>query len=348
MTDKPDFSSRPGDNPGSPIVAWLLVAAVVVLAFAVVPGDLPVSQINPRAAVDSGQYETEFVTPLRRPVLDAKRVALGQQLFHDTRLSGNGTIACSTCHPLADGGMDGRPTSIGINGAVGPINAPTVLNVAFNFVQFWDGRAATLEDQVDGPTHNPIEMGSDWKQIVEKLRTDDEIVAAFAEAFSDGLNEQNIRSAIADFERSLVTVNSRFDRFLKGDEQALTTEEREGYELFRGYGCVSCHQGVNLGGNMYQTMGAMGDYFADRGGEISTADLGRFNVTGKDGDRHKFKVPGLRNVELTEPYFHDAGAETLKEAVITMARYQLGRELPDEDTGKIIAFLRTLTGELPE
>lgn len=279
------------------------------------------------------------------PGLSPERVALGERLFHDARLSADFSLSCASCHNLGKGGVDGRRFSLGVGGAAGGINAPTVLNSAYSLAQFWDGRAASLEEQAAGPIHNPLEMGSSWAQVLARLSQDAALRAAFARAYPDGLTAANVANAIATFERSLVTVNSRFDRYLRGEADLLTPLEIEGYRRFREYGCTSCHQGMLLGGNMYQKFGVLGDYFAGR--PVTKADLGRYNVTQQDSDRHVFKVPSLRNVALTAPYFHDGSAATLPQAVLVMARYQLGRELSAPDVEAIVAFLNTLSGELP-
>ena len=193
------------------------------------------------------------------------------------------------------------------------------------------------------PIHNPIEMGSDWSQVLGKLRQDPALTAQAAAAYPQGLTEESIVDAIATFERSLITP-APFDRYLRGDGSAIGLGAARGYELFKDYGCVACHQGVNVGGNMFQVFGVMGDYFARRGGPTQ-ADLGRFNVTGLEADKHVFKVPSLRNVALTAPYFHDGSARTLEDAVDVMFRYQLGRSAPAEDKALIVEFLHTLTGD---
>jgi len=279
------------------------------------------------------------------PDLDPLRVALGERLFHDSRLSADFSLACASCHNLAKGGVDGRRVSVGIRGALGGINAPSVLNSGYSIAQFWDGRAASLEEQAAGPIQNPIEMGATLPQVMGRLEQDKGLMAEFKRAYGDGLTEANLFNALATFERSLVTVNSRFDRFLRGEKQILTAIEIEGYRRFRELGCASCHQGALVGGNMYQKFGVLGDYFATR--PTTPADLGRYSVTQREEDRHVFKVPSLRNVALTAPYFHDGSAETLEQAVSVMARYQLGRDLSTEDVGRLVAFLKTLTGELP-
>lgn len=292
----------------------------------------------------------DTIQPLRPlpplPDLPAERVLLGQRLFTDTRLSADYSLACISCHRFDLGGADGRRVSLGINGAKGPINAPTVFNSGLNFVQFWDGRAITLQEQAAGPIHNALEMGSSWAQVLERLAADEGMRRDFAAAYPDGLTAANVADAIASFEQSLLTVDSPFDRFLRGDSQALGELEIDGYHRFRDFGCISCHQGALLGGNMFQKFGVLGDYFAGRA--VSQADLGRYNVTGRDEDRHVFKVPSLRNVALTAPYFHDGSADSLATAVAVMGRYQLGRDLSPDDVKAIVAFLNSLTGKIPE
>lgn len=286
----------------------------------------------------------EPVLPLPpTPVLPEAKVKLGERLFFETRLSADDSQSCATCHDFNRGGADAQSVSVGVNGAKGTVNAPTIFNVGMNFVQFWDGRAASLEAQVPGPVHNPVEMASNWDQVIAKLRADPEYPAAFAQVYRDGLTADNIIDAIATYERTLVTPGSRFDRYLAGQAGTLDGLELAGYLRFKDYGCASCHQGVLLGGNMYQRFGVMADYFAHR--QVTEADLGRYNVTKLEEDRHVFKVPGLRNVAVTGPYFHDGSVATLEEAVMLMGRYQLGRDLTPEDIAAITAFLKSLTGQ---
>jgi len=272
------------------------------------------------------------------------RAEIGRLLFHDVRLSGNGRVACASCHDLAKGGADGRVRSIGASGGLTGTNTPTVLNAALNFRQFWNGRADSLEAQVDQVVRHPVEMGSAWEDVVRRVSQDPKYRGAFAAAYLDGVTMANIQNAIASFERTLITPNSRFDRFLRGDARAISEAEKTGYAMFKRYGCIACHQGVNVGGNMFQKFGVMGDYFAQRG-QPAQADLGRYLVTGQERDKHVFKVPSLRNVALTAPYFHDGSAKTLEEAVDVMFRFQLGRIAPKEDRDSIVTFLRSLTGE---
>ncbi len=291
----------------------------------------------------------EPITPLpQRVSLDPRKVALGRKLFSDVRLSRDSTVSCATCHILERSGVDGVDRSFGIGGAQGDRNAPTVFNSGFNFRQFWDGRVITLEEQVDGPVSNPKEMASNWKQIIGKLAVDQSLQRDFAEIYpSEGLSPANVRDAIATFERALITPDAPFDRWLRGDKKALSPQAQAGYALFKSYGCISCHQGANVGGNMFERVGMVHNFFADRG-KNNASDQGRFNQTGEEDDRHEFKVPTLRNVELTAPYFHDGSVKTLREAISVMAYYQLGVKLPAQDAEQIEAFLRTLTGRRPE
>lgn len=284
---------------------------------------------------------------LPTPTLDMPRALLGRRLYFETRLSRDGTISCATCHSLDHGGAEPRVTSIGIGGAVGPINSPTVLNASLGIAQFWDGRAATLEDQARGPVENPLEMGTTFEAVVSSLLSDPSYVAEFARVYPDGgITEGNIVGAIAEYERSLVTPG-RFDRFLGGDSIALTAEERAGYDLFTSVGCTSCHRGPALGNTMFQRLGVVRDYFAEVGRPLTDADNGRYNVTHDESHRHSFKVPTLRNVALTAPYFHDGSRATLEDAVTAMGRYQLGRDFSADELRQLVAFLGALTGELP-
>lgn len=277
---------------------------------------------------------------------DAAKAELGRKLYHDTRLSVDNTVSCASCHSLSTAGVDNKQYSEGVGGQFGGVNAPTVYNAVYNFVQFWDGRAATLALQAAGPPLNPVEMGYEsFDQIVAKLSKDKAFTREFKKVYPDGWSEANITDAIAQFERTLLTPNSRFDKYLKGDATAITAEELEGYNLFKKYNCATCHVGANLGGQSYELMGQYADYFAARGTELTIEDNGRFKQTAVERDRHRFKVPGLRNVALTAPYFHDGTEPELKEAVCKMGTYQVGVELSDADEDKIVAFLNTLTGE---
>ncbi len=296
----------------------------------------------------AGAGAQEPIKPIPEQIdVDPGKVELGRALFHDTRLSKDGTISCASCHDLASGGDDGRRVSIGVDGKLGMINSPTVFNAGFNFKQFWDGRSDTLEDQADAPIQSAIEMGSIWPDVVAKLYMDEGYPQQFEAIYPDGITRTAIKDAIAEFVRSLITPNGRFDRWLRGDTAALTREEERGYRLFKQYGCVSCHQGVNVGGNMFQVFGVLNDYFRRRG-NITDADLGRYAVTGNEEDRHAFKVPSLRMAAMTAPYLHDGSAATLRDAVDAMFEFQLGREAPEQDKDDIVAFIKTLAGESEE
>ena len=276
---------------------------------------------------------------------DPARSEIGHRLFSDARLSGNGRVSCASCHDVGKGGGDRRARSAGLHEQLTEVNTPTVLNAALNFKQFWNGRVDTLEAQVDQVVQNPAEMGSTWADVIRKVAQDEGYKSAFAAAYKDGVTKANIENAIATYERTLITPNSRFDKYLRGDANAITAAEKLGYAKFKDFGCVACHQGVNVGGNMFQKFGVMGNYFEARGNP-TRSDLGRYLVTGLEGDKNVFKVPSLRNVALTAPYFHDASAKTLEVAVDVMFRYQLGRVASKEDKESIVRFLETLTGEL--
>ncbi len=286
----------------------------------------------------------EPVRPIaERLEYDEAKAELGRILYHDTRLSIDNTVSCASCHDLSTAGVDNKQYSEGVGGQLGGVNAPTVYNAVYNFVQFWDGRAATLALQAAGPPLNPVEMGCEsFDQIIAKLSKDRALTRAFKAVYPDGWSEANITDAIAQFEHTLITPNSRFDRYLKGDAEAITAEELEGYNLFKKYNCATCHVGPILGGQSYELMGQYADYFAARGTELTVEDNGRFKETSIERDRHRFKVPGLRNVALTAPYFHDGTEPELKEAVCKMGTYQVGVELEDEVEDKIVAFLKAI------
>ena len=277
---------------------------------------------------------------------DPAKAALGFALFHDPRLSVDNTVSCASCHQLENAGVDNHQYSHGVDDQLGGVNAPTVYNAVYNFVQFWDGRAQTLAAQAAGPPLNPVEMASEsFDQIIAKLQADKDFARAFVKVYPDGITEANITDAIEQFERTLITPDSAFDKWLRGDDSAITAQELEGYELFKKYDCATCHAGPNLGGLSYELMGLRRHYFAERGLELTYEDNGRFKETGLERDRHRFKVPGLRNVEHTWPYYHDGTRETLEEAVRDMGLYQSGVELTETEVAAITAFLNTLTGE---
>ena len=287
---------------------------------------------------------TEPVQPIApAKITNPGQVELGKKLWFDPRLSKSGFISCNSCHNLSMGGSDNLKSSIGDRWQQGPINSPTVLNSSLNMAQFWDGRAKDLKEQAGGPIANPGEMAFTHELAVDLLRSIPQYVQEFKTVFGhDKLTIAEVTTAIAAFEETLVTPNSRFDQWLQGDKKALKNDELAGYKLFKDSGCVACHNGPNLGGNSFQKMGIVEPYKT-----TSTAE-GRSAVTGNDADRFNFKVPTLRNVELTYPYFHDGSADTLAQAVDVMGRLQLGRKFSDDENGKIVAFLKTLTGDQPQ
>lgn len=281
------------------------------------------------------------------PRQQTPQVQLGRELFYEARLSANNRVSCSSCHDLKRGGADNRDRSLGFDGKPTEVNAPTVFNAALNFRQFWDGRADSLEAQIDAVVQNPVEMGSRWDEVIAELSQIEHYRRAFGAAYRDGITKANVQNALATYERTLLTPDAPFDKYLRGDAGALSQIQKLGYTKFKLYGCVACHQGVNIGGNMFQKFGVMGDYLAQRP-HRSEADLGRYRVTRQDADRNVFKVPSLRNVARTAPYFHDGSASTLEEAVDIMFRYQLGRTASVEDRRAIVAFLESLNGEWKE
>ncbi len=304
------------------IVAASLFAVGLPLAWAAV--DEPIQPITPAKQINLGMVE------------------LGKKLYFDPRLSKSGFISCNSCHNLSMGGTDNIPTSIGDKWQQGPINAPTVLNSSLNVAQFWDGRAADLKAQAGGPIANPGEMAFTHTLALGVLESIPAYVREFKQVFGkDKVDIDQVTLAIAEFEKTLVTPNSRFDQWLLGKKDALTADELAGYKLFKESGCVACHNGPAVGGNSFQKMGVVEPY------KTKASAAGRADVTGKDADRFNFKVPTLRNVEMTYPYFHDGAANTLTEAVDVMGRLQLGKKFSQDENGKVVAFLKTLTGDQP-
>jgi cytochrome c peroxidase len=284
-----------------------------------------------------------FSTPIK-PIpnelkVDTKKVQLGKKLFFDPVLSKDGTISCATCHDLQNGGDDGLKFSFGIGGQKGNINSPTVYNAVFNFRQFWDGRAKDLKEQVTGPIENPVEMGHSMAGAVEILKKSNTYLKDFNDVYSNGITKDNIADAIAEFEKALITPDSPFDRYLKGDKKAISQKAKEGYQIFESKGCVLCHHGVNVGGNFYNKFGIFKD--------ANSTNLGRYNITKREEDKYVFKVPSLRNIALTDPYMHDGRINTLRDAVEFMTEHQLGRYMEPGEIDAIVVFLKSLTGEIP-
>jgi cytochrome c peroxidase len=319
--------------------ATLMAAAVLGLGIGVT---LP-SPIGLKTAPAAAPPPGEPIAPL--PVgaaLDPRRVALGERLFHDVRVSRDGGRACATCHPLDRGGMDGRPRARTADGSLHPRNTPTIFNVGLSAFLNWDGVARTLEEHAEIVLLSPSLMNTTWPDLLARLRGPEGYRAEFEQIYDEGPTRRTVLDALAAFERSLQTPNARFDRYLRGEIAALDTVEQRGYQRFKAYGCASCHQGANVGGNMFQKFGV----FPEGPGPFRLeADQGRYQVTSVPRDRGVFRVPSLRNVEVTAPYFHDGRTATLERAVETMATVQLGRRLEPEDIESIVRFLRTLTGE---
>ncbi len=284
-------------------------------------------------------YEKEVFTPLEYPKdLDAKKVLLGKMLFTDKALSADGTISCASCHDGMSYGVDQAKTSTGIRGQKGAINAPTTFNARYHFAQFHDGRADDLKSQATGPLTNPIEMGNTLENVVKTVKKNNFYSVRFQQLYKDGITMDNILDAIAEFENALVTP-SRFDEYLQGDKKALRDVEVQGLELFKSYGCIACHNGINIGGNLFQKLGIMKEY--------EGSSLGRYNVTKEEKDKKYFRVPTLRNINWTHPYLHDGSIEQLDKCVQFMGEYQMGIKIPPEDVQKIEFFLQSLTGKIP-
>jgi cytochrome c peroxidase len=274
--------------------------------------------------------------------LDPNIVELGKRLFHDPSLSGDGRTSCASCHSVSAGGEDGQRLSMGVSGKPAQFNTPTVLNAAYNVAQHWDGRTSSLEDQIDVPITDPNQMDSNWERVVKYLENNRSYRQAFKNYLSSEPTAEGVKEAIATYERSLITVDSDFDRWLKGEEQALDADEMGGYFLFKKMNCISCHHGAGLGGNRFHAITDMAGYFP------SQLPEGRYSVTKNERDRQVLRVPQLRNVALTAPYFHDGSAGTLEEAVAAMIEFECGQKVNAEDVRRLTAFLNALTGQIPE
>jgi cytochrome c peroxidase len=307
----------------------------------------PSAVLPPAAEAPRPAHLDEPLQPLpTAPLVDPRRVAIGMKLFSTASLSSDGSVSCATCHPLDRAGADGFVHSRGANGSETALNTPTIYNVSFNFRFNWNGAYERLEEALDAPI--ALTLGTTWSAIEDKLRAEPAWRTSFDLAYSDGVTTANIKDALSRYIDTLITPDARFDQYSRGDIDALTNDERRGYQTFKALGCSSCHQGANVGGNMFQRLGVMHDYFQARlehGGPAPTAaDLGRYETTKQHSDRHVFRVPSLRNVALTPPYFHDGSAPTLELAVVEMGFVQLGTRLSDEEVELLVAFLKTLTG----
>jgi cytochrome c peroxidase len=301
---------------------------------------------NYASPIATRAMRTELFQPIAPvEVPESELPALGRKLFNDRILSGDRSLSCASCHAPESGGSDRLPTSRGIGGREGPFNTLSLYNAASNFRLNWDGSAADFKEQADGHIADPDVMGAQWTEIEKRLLRDRTYRKTFYRLFPDNVTRENVLEALAAYQALLVTPNCRFDRFLLGDGRIVSDQEKRGFEIFQKKGCATCHVGVNLGGQSFERMGLRAEYFAGRG-EIKEADNGRFNVTGNEADRHKFRVPSLRNVVLTWPYFHDGSVATLREAVEVMAACQTEEAMTPDEVDLVVDFLETLTGEL--
>ncbi|MCF6173631.1 MAG: cytochrome-c peroxidase [Campylobacteraceae bacterium] len=281
------------------------------------------------------------ITPIPLHVEDVNpaKVKLGKQLFFDPILSKNDTIACTNCHILNDGGDDNLKHSFGIDGKEGNINSPTVFNARYNFVQFWNGRAKDLQAQASGPIENPVEMGNNFPNLIKTLNNTP-YKKEFEAIYKDGVTKNNITDALSEYEKTLITPNSPFDRYLRGDKKAINGSAKRGYELFLQKGCIACHNGVNIGGSLYNKFGYTQS--------ATSNNTGRYAITHDIDDKYFFKVPSLRNIAKTAPYLHDGRYNTLDETVKFMLKYQLGKTSTQKEVDDIVSFLNSLTGKIPK
>lgn len=330
------------------IILFLCLAAGVAAVAMQPPAETPARKAAARySAPPPGALREDAapITPVPAAMVNPDKARLGEKLFRDPRLSHHQNTSCASCHDLARGGADGKPRPTLYDQSLSKVNTPSVFNAALQPYFFWDGSVRSLEAQVEVDLTK--HMGADWETLIPLLNKDPVYAAAFRRLYPGGMSANAVVNAIAEFERTLLTPNSRFDRFLRGETQAISAEEQQGYRLFMNYGCINCHQGVNLGGNMFERLGVVYPVAPVRQPPRPRDDIGRFKVTGQEKHRHYFRVPGLRNVEKTAPYFHDGSITRLEDAVRIMGYYNLGASLPNEDVHLITGFLKTLTGEPP-
>lgn len=299
--------------------------------------------ITTAIAAPSRPNFNQSITPI--PILDIKpdeksKLQLGLRLFLDPRLSSNKQVSCASCHNLYTNGAETTKVSTGVLGK-GNRNSPTVYNVALNTRFFWDGRAASLHEQIDGPIHHPLEMNSNWKDIIQFVQSDKDYQRAFKQEYDGRINEQTIKDALISFMEVLNTPNADFDRYLLGNPQAMSQTAINGWAKFQTLGCIYCHQGQNVGGNIFQKFGHVESL------THNSEDLGRFSITQEEADKNVFRVPSLRNVAKTAPYFHDGRADTLEDAILLMAKVQLGKDLDPVTLLELSAFLNALSAPPP-
>ncbi len=288
-------------------------------------------------------FSNAIITPIElEATYNKEKALLGKKLFFETKLSSTNNISCFSCHNLYEGGDDNRELALGVNGKIGKVNSPTLLNVKYNVYLSVDGRTKDLKKQILDPIHNKVEMASDFKTIIKKLKKDIYYKKTFLKVYDEEINENNIIDALVEFEKALITPNSSFDKYLRGDKTALNNDEKEGYALFKSYGCISCHNGVNLGANLFHKIGIIKEFDMEE-----DESLGRYNVTKNIEDKYFYKVPILRNISLTAPYFHNGKVKTLLEAINIMIEYQVGMSASIDEVKKIESFLKTLNGDVP-
>lgn len=349
---EPHSQSKAQSGPGSVLPLRLIVSVVVLVLISMlllsVLENSPQPPMSAMSVTDTDMPEAwreiEPV-PLVVPVDEHKRL-LGKRLYKDARLSPVGQ-SCNGCHDLKHYGTLRQSLSPNLLGGFDLMNIPSTYNSALNASQGWRGNSRDLSDQLSGVINNPRHMGSNWPYVLQQLSDDAEYREAFTKAYGEGPNQANVTDAIVTFENTLLTPNAPFDRYLRGERDALNKQQLRGYKKFRDFGCVACHQGVNVGGNLMARYGIFDDPFADHEDQ-NDMDLGRFSITGLEADKHVFKVPSLRNITQTAPYSHDGSVETLREMVARMGHYQLGRMLNDDDLDDLLAFLESLTAPLPE
>jgi len=287
----------------------------------------------------------EPISPIPQLViLNKSKSRLGKRLYYDKSLSDQNKLSCASCHNPESGGVSNVTLSLNSAGQAVVVNTPTILNSIFNRWQNWNGRISSIEEQIDDSITSPTLMNTSWNDVINKLNKNDGYVSEFYSEYTDVVKREYIIDALKHYINTLITPNSRFDQYLLGDNNAITAEEKAGYEEFKSHGCIACHQGINIGGNVFEKFGIFGNYFKDSG-KVNLYDKGRFNITGRQRDLYVFRVASLRNIANTAPYFHDGSAETLEKAVKIMSRYQLGNTISDKEINLLVKFLLTLSGE---
>ncbi len=329
-------------NPGKTTIIFLVITLLVSVFF-LFPGNKSANTLPDKQETKTPYNKLAILPiPLKIPH-DEQKALLGEKLFHDKNLSPN-NVACATCHQLDKAGIDQLAQSINVKGGYDEMNTLTIFNSVFNFRHSWTGNFKTLEEQLNGVIHNPKHMNSSWSFIKNYLKKQKHYQQAFQKLFSNGITRKNIEDVFIHFEKTLITPNAPFDRYLRGDTNALSEEQKKGYQLFNSYGCIACHQGINIGGNLFARFGIYENPFKEQK-KLNKIDWGRFSLTQNPQDKHVFRVPSLRNVAKTAPYFHDGRAKSLKAAIKAIGLAQLGREIPQADILMLEAFLHSLTGQ---